>query len=295
MILDDLLGSRVSRDAFMSDHYLKLPFALAGGCQHLAPLGQWDGLSQILAAGGADIVVGTGGQQREGPAPTTIDAARQVLSEGFTIGIRHAEKHDTSLSELAAQFREAFAAPIDIHLYCTPANHRGFGWHYDAEEVFVLQLRGSKEWSLRKNTVNPWPLVESLPADMQYEREIMPLSKCLLAAGDWLYIPGGYWHKTEARGEESVSLSVGVQAQTAMDLFDFLRPRLLESLRWRQRLPCGGAGQTKTAAELEELLAAVLSDLGDDLAKLLRDKMLPREYLAAARARSLAPDKPRSG
>ena len=36
-----------------------------------------------------------------------------------------------------------FAAPVDVHLYCTPAGQPGFGWHYDAEDVFVLQTAGS--------------------------------------------------------------------------------------------------------------------------------------------------------
>src|SRR5947209_3055839 len=136
---------------------------------------------------------------------------------------------------------EHFLAPIDVHVYCTPAGQPGFGWHYDAEDVFVLQTAGRKEWSLRKNTVNPWPLAEALPADMRHEREIMPVLRCTLAAGDWLYIPAGYWHRTRA-GEESVSLSVGVLSASALDVYDFLRRQLLSSLRWRQRLPpAGGA------------------------------------------------------
>src|SRR5204862_57834 len=128
---------------------------------------------------------------------------------------------------------------IDVHVYCAPGASPGFGWHYDAEDVFILQTVGSKEWWLRKNTVNPWPLVEALPADMRYPREIMPVLRCHLLAGDWLYIPAGYWHRTQA-GEESISLSVGVLAATAVDVYDFLRREVLASLRWRKRLPVAG-------------------------------------------------------
>jgi ribosomal protein L16 Arg81 hydroxylase len=206
-----------------------------------------------------------------------------VLVAGYTVGIRHAERHDPSLAALAEDFRQAFAAPIDVHLYCTPANHRGFGWHYDAEEVFILQLRGVKHWSLRKNTVNPWPLVETLPQDMRYEREIMPLMRCTLSAGDWLYIPGGYWHKTEAGSEESVSLSVGVLASSAIEVYDFLRRRLLDSLRWRQRLGCTGTASTRSDEELKAELQSLCQDLGDDLARMLRDESFAAEFLAQRR------------
>jgi ribosomal protein L16 Arg81 hydroxylase len=282
MILHQLLGA-VPLRLFMEEHYLKLPFSLAGGCAHLAPLGDWDTIGRLLAAKNADVVVGSGGQRYGGNNPTTADEARQVLAGGYTIGIRHAQNLDPSLATLAGEFIEAFAAPIDIHVYCTPANHTGFGWHYDAEEVFILQLRGSKVWSLRKNTVNPWPLVETLPADMRYEREIMPLVRCNLAAGDWLYIPGGYWHMTQAGADESVSLSVGVLAPTAIDVYDFLRPRLLSSLRWRQRLGCSGSAAVQTPAELESDLRALFRDLAGDLAKLLGDATLLREFIASRR------------
>src|SRR5262249_27039897 len=150
-----------------------------------------------------------------------------LLAEGCTLGIRHAEKHDPGLARLAEGFRRDFASPVDVHLYCTPAGRPGFGWHYDAEDVFLLQTQGTKEWFLRKNTVNPWPLAEPPPADMRYRLELMPLLRVTLAAGDWVYIPCGYWHRTEAGSEESISLSVGVRSPSAVDVYDYLRRQLL--------------------------------------------------------------------
>jgi ribosomal protein L16 Arg81 hydroxylase len=174
---------------------------------------------------------------------STPEQARALLGEGHTIGVRHAERHDGALAELALDFQRDFAAPVDVHVYWTPPGQPGFGWHYDAEDVFVLQAHGAKEWSLRKNTVNPWPLVETLPADMEVEREIMPVMRCLLRPGDWLYIPAGYWHATRAGADESVSLSVGVLSTSAIEVYDFLRRSLLSSLLWR----CSRRGQRLTA------------------------------------------------
>ena len=105
----------------------------------------------------------------------------------------------TSPRAVAAAFARDFAAEVNIHMYCTPGDQFGFGWHYDAEEVFIVQTTGRKLYSLRKNTVNPWPIEETLPADMRYEREITPLVRCELAAGDWLYVPSGYWHMGQSR------------------------------------------------------------------------------------------------
>src|SRR5690606_29599300 len=153
-------------------------------------LGSMDVVRELLARPDVDVLVGRQGQTYQGPPPGPDDV-RRLLDESYTIGIRHAERHYAPLAELAAAFHTDFAAAVDIHVYVTPAGQPGFGWHYDAEDVFILQTHGAKQWSLRKNTVNPWPLVETIPQDMRYRAELMPLSRCTLAAGDWLYIPAG--------------------------------------------------------------------------------------------------------
>jgi ribosomal protein L16 Arg81 hydroxylase len=281
MALQQLLGT-IATSQFLEQHYLKLPFALAGGCRHLCHLGTWAMLDRLLRQPLVDVIVGSQGQQFEGTAPADAEAARPLVAAGYTIGVRHAQRQDPELQALADAFERDLLAPVDIHLYCTPSGKPGFGWHYDAEEVFVLQTAGSKEWSLRKNTVNPWPTVETLPSDMRYEREIMPLARCKLLAGDWLYIPNGYWHRTEA-GEESISLSVGLASLSGLDVFDFLRGRLLSSLRWRQRLPVLGAASSQSTEELVASCQSLFAELGQDLAGVLSKESFAREFIQAQR------------
>ena len=278
MILQQLLGS-IPASQFMAEHFAKLPLAVAGGCRELAEHGTWSVVGDILAQPEADLIVSQRGKRWDGPPPNSADAGRALVAEGYTVGIRRAQRNHPLLASLAEDFHREFLAPIDIHLYCTPAGQIGFDWHYDAEEVFVLQTQGTKDWLLRKNTVHPWPLVETLPADMRYEREIMPLMRCTLAAGDWLYIPNGYWHRTEA-ADESISLSVGVLAPAAIDVFDFLRPRLLDSLRWRQRLPPLGPAAGLSPEELLLRYREILHELGQDLSKLLDQEATAADLLA---------------
>ncbi len=283
MALQELLGSMPAA-TFFEENFLKVPLGRPGGCRHLAHLGGWEAVDRILAGRSADVLVGREGRKADVPTPTSADEAKALLAQGLTVGVRQAYRHHPGLAELAASFQADFAAPIDVHVYCTPAGQPGLGWHYDAEDVFVLQTLGSKEWRLRKNTVNPWPLVEALPADMRYPREIMPVMRCALAAGDWLYIPGGYWHSTRA-GEESISLSVGVLSPTALDVFDFLRGRLLSSLRWRQRLPSAGAASPLSPEELLRRYHELFTELGQDLAAQLSQGPFARDFLAARSAR----------
>ncbi len=279
MSLAQLLGT-IPLNLFMDEYFLKLPFALSGGCKSIAHLGSWSMMEHLLGQQGADVLVGNQSGQWSGSLPSSGAEARALLDGGYTVAVRHAEAHHPALAELAADFNRDLTGAVDVQLYCTPAGFPGFGWHYDPEDVFILQTHGSKQWCLRKNTVNPWPLIESLPENMRYEAEIMPLVRCLLKAGDWLYIPGGYWHRTAAE-EESYSLSVGIQSPTGIDFFDFLRGRLLDSLRWRQRLPPPKAYATRGEDALLAAYAAHLAELSDDLQRMLSQEELARQFLAA--------------
>jgi ribosomal protein L16 Arg81 hydroxylase len=276
--VDDLFRQHSVRE-FFERHYLKLPFASAQGCESACRLADWETCVRLAADARADVLIGRGGDRWPGPLPQDDAELRRILEEGYTLGVRHVDRLDETLGHLAASFRAAFAAPVDVHLYCTPAGHGGFGWHYDAEDVFVLQTAGDKEWRLRKNTVHPWPHIDAIPADQRFERETMPVLSCRLAAGDWLYIPAGYWHTTQA-GAESISLSVGLRSTTAIDVFDRLRPRLLDSIFWRQRLPCTGALAPTSRVQQRQELRELFRDLVADLAEQLLSADFVEEFFA---------------
>src|SRR5215469_1710778 len=277
-MIRQLLGDVPLRQ-FVDESFLRQPFSLPGGAAPLASLGNWSVVETILTQPDADVLVVQEGRRWEGAQNPSADEARRLFDDGYTVLVRHAERCHAGIADLAAGFAQDFTAAVDVHLYCTPGGQHGFGWHYDVEDVFILQTAGSKEYSLRKNTVNPWPVLQTLPRDMRYEREIMPLARCLLSAGDWLYIPHGYWHKAEAR-EESISLAVGLMCPTALDLLDFLRQRLPHSIRWRQRLPVVGDASPSTDEALLAQHEDLFTDLGADLARLLRDETLIRDWIA---------------
>jgi 50S ribosomal protein L16 3-hydroxylase len=278
MTFESLLGD-LSPTAFVRDFYHRLPVARSGTFSGEVSAGSWDLIGRLLASSDADVLVVRQNQQIPGERPVSTENAQSLCLEGCTILVRHAERHDDRLRALAADFGRQLGGAVDVHVYATPASKFGFGWHYDAEEVFIVQTLGAKEYSLRKNTVNPWPVEESLPGDMAYEREIMPLSRCLLRQGDMLYIPSGYWHKAVAT-EMSLSLAIGVSPRTAIDVFDFLRPHVVGSLLWRQRLPVEGESATLDAAARREYLGNLFAELGADLKKMLSSEVLLESFLS---------------
>jgi ribosomal protein L16 Arg81 hydroxylase len=278
----DRLLDREQEATFFAEHFLRLPYSLPGGCAELTELGEWKRVEAIIAAPDADVLVVKEGRRWEEARTPTVPEARQLFADGYTLLVRHAEWHDAEIAELARGFAADFQGPVDVHVYCTPGCEFGFGWHYDAEDVFILQCSGAKEYSLRKNTVNPWPLVEALPADMHYERELMPLMQCRLSGGDWLYIPAGYWHRAKSQ-TDAISLAVGVLPATALDAFDFLRRELLDSIRWRQRLPLSGDEADITAEARAGRYQDLFAELADELSATLRDPLFIQDFLESRR------------
>jgi 50S ribosomal protein L16 3-hydroxylase len=262
MVLDRLLGD-FPASRFHEEFYFRLPYSRPGGAAGVAPVLDWARVKSLVEAPGADVMISRRGKLADG------GDWKSNYDRGFTVTVRSAEKLDPDLARLAEEFRADFHAPVNIHLYCTPAGEHGFGWHYDVEDVFVLQAEGAKVYSLRKNTVNPWPVLETMPRDLRFEDEGSPVFTCRLEAGDWLYIPAGWWHIANTESE-SKSLAVGLMSPTALDLLKFLGPELAASVIWRQRLPLSNG----------DSLSRVLRDLGRDLAIVLGDPRLAEKFLA---------------
>jgi 50S ribosomal protein L16 3-hydroxylase len=162
--------------------------------------------------------------------------AQAYYGRGHTLLVRYAERSSPKFAALAEAFAQFFHSPVDIQVYMTPDHSQAFGWHYDLEEVFIIQVQGCKEYTIRQNTLNPWPVWDTMPTDMAYERETSRLRlTCRLEAGDWLYIPSGWWHIARTQAA-SLHLSIGVMPVVRLKLFEFLKHYLAPSVFWCQRL-----------------------------------------------------------
>lgn len=201
----------VQAEDFLGLHYLKSPYAAAGEARAWVDLFHWALANEVLQCGHNDAALAHNGQLLSPLGQWLAPGqARSGFDRGNTIFIRHSETIHPTLRRIAETFELFFQSPIDIQLYATPAGQEGFDWHYDPEDVFVFQSHGKKEFLLRPNTVipNPREVHQPDPNDFLREKHAHQL-RCTLYAGDWLYIPAGYWHKARAI-EDSFHISVGV-------------------------------------------------------------------------------------
>jgi 50S ribosomal protein L16 3-hydroxylase len=210
-IVERLLG-KISFLEFEKEYFGKNPYSAALTGHDYRGILSWHLLCNILE-NHSDCWIAKKGElladmNIRGGRVTFADAIKSY-KKGATILVRHSEMANSQLWNIGEDFQRFFKAPVDIQLYFTPAEAQGFDWHYDLEDVFIVQSVGMKEFRLRKNTVSEIPLdVSKMQNDFLNERGGSEI-RCLLNAGDFLYIPAGWWHCAHAV-TDSAHLSVGV-------------------------------------------------------------------------------------
>jgi 50S ribosomal protein L16 3-hydroxylase len=205
--------------------------------------------------------------------------AQAYYRRGHTLLVRYAERSSAKFQALADAFAQFFHSPVDIQVYLTPAQSQAFGWHYDLEEVFIIQVQGCKEYTIRQNTVHPWPVWDTMPADLGYDRETSRLRMtCRLEAGDWLYIPSGWWHIARTQAA-SLHLSIGIMPVVRLKLFAFLSHYLAQFPFWCQRLALVQPGEAACPASTEHDIQS-WEDMRTQLHDLLAHEATYQAFLA---------------
>jgi 50S ribosomal protein L16 3-hydroxylase len=195
-------------EAFLTHRRARRAFAWPRVGAISGQLFDWDRLHHILAHPVApDALITRDGALIDAALPRDAAAARALLDGGCGLVVRRAQRRDEALAELGERLGRELAGTVQIQLFVTPARTRGFAWHYDGEDVLILQTIGSKTYYMRDNTVVADP---SRTVDFARLRdEVSPLQACTLHAGDLLYLPRGMWHMGRA-DSTALSISLGV-------------------------------------------------------------------------------------
>ncbi len=196
-------------DEFKCSHFHRSAWAQPHSARPSIRVLDWQTLGEVLAADPApDVIVCAKGERLPYPAPRELIELRAYMRMGIGLAMRHTQRCHPRLAAIAREFEQHFSGAVQVQIFATPAGTHGFSWHYDAEDVFIAQTIGVKDYYFRENTVEhdtPFP-----PRDFQgFHRETSPLQTATLVAGDFLYIPKRWWHMATCN-EDALSISVGV-------------------------------------------------------------------------------------
>jgi 50S ribosomal protein L16 3-hydroxylase len=206
---------------------------------------------------GAGRATHDGGHERH-PLAAASDITH-ALADGFTVQLEHLERADERLTQLIHRVRHRLKipGPMDVAGFLSP-NGSGFGVHYDAVSMWVLQIEGEKTWHHGRVPAVEYPMRNFLPTRAERDSGARGYGdsatlETKLSAGDVMYLPAGTWHRPVASGE-SIHLCLSIQRATMLDFAAaILGARLYQSVDWR-RLPTA-------ADEIELFFTERLSEL----------------------------------
>jgi mannose-6-phosphate isomerase-like protein (cupin superfamily) len=189
-----------------------------------------------------------------------LDVAKlyQLFQDGSTVTLAYLDTVIPALTRFCRSLEAEFSCPFQTNVYMTPPGAQGAAPHYDTHDVFVLQVAGSKQW-----TIFGTPVESPLPSqdfDPQAHELGAPTLEFELQAGDVAYIPRGVAH--EARSTDTVSLHIttGILRYTWADLLlECVAAASLNDPAFRKALPPGFARSDFDRTAARETLGGLLA------------------------------------
>ena len=209
----------------------------------------------------------------------------KVLAEfaaGATLVLQGLHRTWPPLVDFAQQLSTDLGHPVQVNAYVTPASNRGFDPHYDVHDVIVLQVAGTKRWTIHP-PVHEHPLADQPWTDhreaVAAQAKQPPALDTVLGPGDALYLPRGWLHSAEALGDTTIHLTVGIHATTRYDVLQRLVALAADSPELRASLPLGVDPEDPESLQpdLDATVKAVVDRMGqagvDDAADAVRRRL----------------------
>lgn len=189
------------------------------------------------------------------------DRIAEAIATGATLVLQSLQRVDARVASFADALAGASGHGVQVNAYLSPPGARGLGRHADAHDVLVLQIDGSKHWT------------------------VDGLGDVRLDPGSVLYVPAEVAHAACTHDRPSLHLTVGIFPVTRRQLVE----RVLAAVpELGVRLPPWFATDdaAATAAELETAISVAATALAtadvDAVARGELDRARSRTNSAAA-------------
>lgn len=127
----------------------------------------------------------------------SIDPAglAQMRGQGAAYSIGDLQRRFASLAELASGVSHWLGDPVEVVGVASHGSRSGVPVHHDEENVFILQLAGSKHWQMIGDPVTAGLHTNAVTGDPGETRELT------MRAGDLMFLPAGQRHVCTGEGD----------------------------------------------------------------------------------------------
>jgi ribosomal protein L16 Arg81 hydroxylase len=193
----------------------------------------------------------------EGMDKLSIECILNEYSKGATLVFPQIQESSPELKSLCFSLSTDCSARFQVNGYLTPKQAQGLGVHYDTHDVFVLQIAGTKHWSICDSPARLPLATQPFVRDSNNYPEAV--DEFDLVPGDLLYLPRGVVHEAVSRDELSLHLTIGIMPILWADLLlSLLHSAIEQNPNYRESLPLGfarrDAQQSKIQTDLRRLM-----------------------------------------
>jgi len=148
--------------------------------------------------------------KRDGNDMRNAEHAPPDCFVGYLLGgsyvLNHADLYHQELAQLCADLRDKLVH-VYANLYLTPPRSQAVKAHTDDQDVFILQVAGTKNWILYEAPTQ-LPYTHEMTGKtgsiraVTEEMKLRKLQEVSLVAGDLLYLPRGMMHEASTGNSE---------------------------------------------------------------------------------------------
>lgn len=190
---------------------------------------------------------------------------------GATLTLSNPEQWHQPATRFCHDLAVATRARAELFVYITAPGQYGSKPHRDDGEIFIVQLEGSKRWSLY-----------DIPTDDRWGMGMIggdpePSDTFVLNPGDALYVPTGLGHRAEALSEGSVHLTISVRTARLHEIVTSWANGVASALPRNARMAATTSERRQQLRELFEMLEkqAANADIDAVLDTLVETDRLP--------------------
>jgi ribosomal protein L16 Arg81 hydroxylase len=155
------------------------------------------------------------------------DKMFSLYNQGATIVLQFLQHNLPKFSIFTNSLEDTFGCNVQGSSFITPPKAQGFTSHYDTYSFFVLQISGSKRWNIYPRT-KLLPIREDRDEDEPWVA-CEPIDTIDLKAGDFLYVPRGWFHAAETTSDTSIHMTLGFFLPTWLDIYRASLSEMLDS------------------------------------------------------------------
>jgi ribosomal protein L16 Arg81 hydroxylase len=158
-------------------------------------------------------------------------ALSSLLDEGGTLIFSRLDQFLPKLWRLCHQIAERTGERVTAEAIVTSGSS-ALPQSYNKNDICVLQMAGSKRWQLcGPPVVNPVKGMTDQPPPQS-----SPFFDETLRAGDFLFLPAGYWHRCENGPGRSLHVCIVFEPPYGRDVVTFLASQLMADETFKQPL-----------------------------------------------------------